>query len=272
MFSWMLPSAFLISCFAAAGLKAQQLPPPIKLSNPRNLQYSSPYGPRHISDYQFHYGVDYRYGLGTPYYAVEGGTITALHHDGLNDWLITIEGSHTFDYIHMFDNSWMAVDASPPDNDGNPIYAQACLNSSTPLPISSGVSNSSCANKTDFVTLELTPCPDQWMIVFWQDFDKDIASKVLSPCDISGFPLGFDKVGGVTPTSHVSQGDLIGIVGHSGVAALAGPHLHLQVDHGHESPFECGTRSGCSWNFHDQKERPQSLGLRGQRRSHRDLL
>jgi uncharacterized repeat protein (TIGR02543 family) len=233
-FLCMAAGAFLASCLGSTVVKAQQpdpLPPPI-VSSP--LQYSSPYGPRNkvsTQQYQFHKGVDYAYGLGTPIHAVQGGTITTIDLDGQSNWFIRIDGGgNGFAYLHLFDDSWLGVTNHPQDNEGNFIFGQACLNSLlvglTPVPLP-------CANKSDLVTLEATPCINNLAIVFWQDFAKNMASKVLSACVL------FDNfsIGGKKPTKTVLQQDVIAVVGHSGSAAAGGPHLHLQVNSGAQNPL-----------------------------------
>lgn len=277
-FLWVAAVALLISYPDASVLKAQTLPPPVLQDStgatvdPQSLTYSSPYGPRALLaskypdgyEYQFHFGVDYLGDLaghanGTPIYAVEGGTITTIQIDSHNDWYVGIRGSHAFSYLHIFNNSWLnRIGNLPEDNIGNGIYAQACLNSNTLVPISAGVSDKSCLNpdrspnKSGLVTLEVldglsisNPCYSLFAIVFWQDFDQGIAKPngVLSPC--ANFTIG-----GVAATKRVSQGDVsqsnwIALVGNSGIAdsgnpqgtTTGGAHLHLQVDSGAENPL-----------------------------------
>jgi hypothetical protein len=262
-FLWVAVAALLISYPGASVLKAQMLPPPIlqdSSSNPirpGDLHYSSPYGPRAMpagssaNNYQFHFGVDYRYGYGTPIYAVEGGTIIKIKRDGANDWVLGIAGNHYFTYIHIFNDGWMSYSGLlPKDHEGNKIWAQACLNSDiyvpvvmfaglNPVPLSN-VSDNSCANKNNLVTLEDSGCfdPQAFAIVFWQDFDQDKASLVLSPCTLY-------KIGGVQETSSVSAGEYIAIVGNSGEAdqgvnpdgVALGAHLHLQANSGDQNPL-----------------------------------
>lgn len=262
---WVVAVTFLISCSAAAVLRAQ-LPPPILQDSsgttidPQALFYSSPYGPRALPasvhpnsyEYQFHWGVDYLYSFGTPIFAVQNGTVTQLNIDGHNDWLISVDGTinglpRHFSYLHIFNNSWFNVTSLPTDKGGITVWAQACLNSNNLVPLSAGVSDSSCGanNQSDLVTLEASPCVNVWAIVFWQDFDMNVAKPngVLSPC--TGF-----KIGGVAATNKVSQGvvsqnNWIALIGNSGVAdsgqvqgaTTSGAHLHLQVDSGNENPL-----------------------------------
>ena len=239
-FSSLMLAVWLLSVVHVGTVTAQQLPPPVHV-NPLSVQYSSPYGPRFKDGrYQYHFGIDYLYGLGTPFYAVEAGSITDIKIDGSNDWYISVDGTHHFSYLHIFDNSWMAsveggnLDATPTfltDASGYQIFGQACLNGTAP-PLLQGVSDQSCTNAGDLITLESTQCLDELAIIFWQDFDQNIATRVLSAC-VGGSDF---VIGGIRPSRHVAQGDLLGAIGDSGVAA-GHPHLHLQVDSGDHNPL-----------------------------------
>lgn len=212
---------------AAAVQPFASLPAPIN-ANP--LQYSSPYGPRFLfGGYDFHPGVDYKYGKGTPIHAVQGGTVAFTGLDGLGDWYIAIQGGPNdafpaarFSYIHIFDNSWTSVpeDELATDPDGNVIYASA-------------TADPSALSLIELITLEKLVAADCFAIVFWTKFNANIPAYALSECE--GFPVGDPDVGVVT-TSTVFQEEMIAVVGDSGIAAKAF-HLHLQVNSGAQNPL-----------------------------------
>src|SRR5215470_16714662 len=95
---WIMMFLFFLNI---SGKAAAQLPPPI---NDSPLKYSSPFGPRANKGlYQFHHGVDYRYPVSTAILAVEGGTITAIDTDSLDDWYVSVQGATgRFSYLHLF--------------------------------------------------------------------------------------------------------------------------------------------------------------------------
>ena len=237
-------AVLLALCLGRINARAQasaSLPPPINV-NVTQLQYSSPYGPRALAGkgYQFHQGVDYPYVVGTPIYAVQGGTIDKLNYEGAAGWLISIIGGandpfpgQRFAYLHLFDDSFLA--AGPlggplaADNEGNDIFAQATVN------VGGGTSY--------FVTLEglsnVPVGPSACLaIIFWkisaqnQPTFPDTPIVGFSPCP--GLPIGNPMLGVVTQNT-VMQGTIIAPVGQSGAAATAGAHLHLQVNSGDQN-------------------------------------
>lgn len=172
---------------------------------------TSDYGPRMLSHWNFHQGIDYAGGYGEPITPVEEGVITRIAYlDG--GWNLRIEGAlGSWEYIHIFTGSGS-------------------------LPVTSG--NWELSNAT--LEIPSTGTTEQAnIIILWVG---NSAEKVLTQSQYSNrliridgenYILGNDGKPILTRTS-VSSTEPISPVGNSGEVST---HLHLEYRNGADNPL-----------------------------------